>query len=121
MGMTTSTPTAYPTTATVPAGHPVHISAQTASRDYTAHAVGGTYPVEYTTVNYHPVPDGERPYYALVRLPVVSPQRSQPSVIVGGVAMASETIAESTHDHILVMYAYEVQGKAARGALELHY
>jgi hypothetical protein len=112
---------ALPTSVTVPAGHPVHISAETASRDYTAAAVGGTYPIEYTTVNYHPVRDGERPYYALVRIPVVSPERSQPSVILGGVALSSETIAESTHQHTLVIYEYAVRGKDAYGALVLHY
>lgn len=111
----------YPTSVTVPAGHEIWISAETASRSYTAHAVGGTYPIEYTTVNYHPVREGERPYYALVRLPVVSPERIQSSAEFGGVCYATEQVAESTHEHSLVTYAYEVEGKDELHGLVLLY
>lgn len=117
----THTADALPTTVTVPAGYEIRVTAQTASRDYTAAAVPGTYPIEYTTVNYHPVPEGDRPYYALVRLPIVSPERVESAVEYGGVTLSTRTVAETTHEHTLVVYAYEIRGKATRGALALHY
>src|SRR5919112_127471 len=108
-----------PTTVTVPANYAVRIFAQTASRDYTAPAVPGTYAIEYTTVNYHPVPAGERPYYARVRVAVVSPERVESAAEFGGVCYATRTVEAETHEHVINMYAYEVRGKDARGALAL--
>lgn len=116
-----TTTAALPTTATVPAGHEIRIYAATASRDYTATAVGGTYPIEYTTSNYRPVPEGERPYYALVRLPIVSPERTESTVEYGGISLANRKVEAETHPHVVVMYAYEVRGKDMRGAFVLNY
>ena len=110
-----------PTAATVPAGHEIRVYASTASRDYTAKAVGGTYPIEYTGIDYSPVREGERPYYARVRVQIVSPERIESAAEFGGVCYATRTVEEETHEHVINMYAYEVRGKDARGALTLHY
>lgn len=106
--------TQYPTTVTIADGMEVRVSAQTASRDYTARAVGGTYPIEYTTVSGYRVPEGDRPYYARVRIEIVSPERSESTVEFGGRPLAFHTVPESRDSHTLSWYAYEVEnGKLA--------
>ena len=106
------------TTAHIPADYPVHVSAETASRDYTATAVPGDYPVQYTDVQYRPVRDGERPYYVTIRVLIDTPTRRESTVEFGGVALASREVQGERIGHTIVRYAYEVkEGKL--GAIRL--
>jgi hypothetical protein len=111
--MTTAdnTPTGYTPTVTYVEGDTVRICEQTASRDYTAKIVPGTYPVRYTTVNYHPFREGvgeSRPYYACIDVEIDTPDRSQSSVEFGGVALAFEDIKGIRKAHTIVRYAYQM-------------
>jgi hypothetical protein len=111
-----------PAAVIVPEGYVVHISEQTASRSYDAVVVPGEYEIEYVDVNYHPVPNASHrePYYALIRMQVISPRRSQPGAIFGGVTYSMETVEESRHERAVTIYAYELEGKTfVRGGLEL--
>lgn len=102
---------AYVTEVTYAEGAEVRICEQTASRDYTAKIVPGTYPVRYTTVNYHPFREGtgeRRPYYACIDVEIDTPDRTQSSVEFGGVALAHESIKGARKAHTIVRYAYQM-------------
>jgi hypothetical protein len=109
-----TTPAALPTyitEVTYTEGAEVRIYEQTASRDYDAKIVPGTYPVRYTTVNYAPfvAGRGERlPYFACIDVEIDTPTRSQSSVEFGGVALASEVVKGVRKAHTIVKYAYEM-------------
>lgn len=108
----TTAPAPRYSTVTVPADAKVRISAQTASRDFTAAVVPGTYAVEYTDVNYRPVADAERAYYVIARVEIDTPTRTQSSAEFGGVALAWEDIAGERQPHTMVWYSYEVKDAA---------
>jgi hypothetical protein len=104
---------AYATEVTYAEGAEIRICEQTASRDYTAKIVPGTYPVRYTTVSYHPFREGAdqyapRPEYACIDVEIDTPTRSQSSVEFGGVALAFEHIAGTRKAHTIVRYAYQM-------------
>lgn len=106
-----ATPAGYQAEATFTEGDEIRICEQTASRDYTAKIVPGTYPVRYTTVGYHPFREGvgeRRPYYACIDVEIDTPTRTQSSVEFGGVALASETIQGARKPYTIVRYAYQM-------------
>lgn len=89
----------------------IRIYEQTASRDYTAMIVPGTYPVQYTDVNYFPFVEGQgesRPYYARIEVLIDTPDRTQSSVEFGGVALAWENVKGERRTHTITMYAYQM-------------
>jgi hypothetical protein len=116
--MSNTTTTQYPTTVTIAEGYEVRVMAQTASRDYTAKVVAGTYPIEYTTIRGYAVPEGDRPYYARVRVQIESPERRESSVEFGGVTLATQVVPASVDNHTIQWYGYQVEdGKFAVAAL----
>ena len=109
--MSDTAPARY-TTAHVPADYTVRISAATASRDYTATVVPGDYPIEYTDVSYHPVRDGERPYYVTIHVQIDTPTRTESAVEFGGVALDMRDVAGERLNHISIRRAYEWRHRA---------
>ena len=101
--------TTYADTVTYQDGATIRIYEATASRDYDAKIVPGTYPVRYATVNYHPFREGEgeaRPYWARIDVEIITPDRVQSSVEWGGVALATEKIKGERRAHTITRYAY---------------
>lgn len=103
--------TEYPTTVTIAEGYTVRVSAQTASRDYTAKVIPGTYPISYTTIQGYPVPAGEKPYYARIAVQIESPERRETTVEFAGNKLAWDTIPASTGPYTIIRYGYEVKGR----------
>lgn len=95
-----------PTTVTFPAGYKIRVYEQTASRDYTATIVPGTYPLEYTNIHYRPTDD--QPYYVIARVQIDTPTRNESTVEFGGVALASREVQGARIAHTKVWYNYEV-------------
>lgn len=97
-----------PTTVTVAEGTTIRIYEQTASRDYTANVVPGTYPLSYTDSRYNTIHDDARPYYVLAKLLIDTPDRRESSAEFGGVALAHRDVQGERTTHIKTWYNYEV-------------
>lgn len=88
-------------------GRTVRVCAETASRDFTAAVVPGTYALVYTDSNYRPVRDGQEPYYVYADVLIDTPDRVESSVEFGGVRVASQKVAGKRIAHTLSWYAYQ--------------
>lgn len=97
--------TTLPTSVTIAAGYKVMVTAQTASRDYGAQVVPGTYPIRWTSLQGYEVPP-EDAYYASIRVKINSPERTESTAEFAGVAIASRKVDASIDDHTLQLYAY---------------
>jgi hypothetical protein len=68
----------------------------------------GTYPLEFVTIDYRPVREGQRPYYAQARVSATLVERYR----VNRLLTASSAHHEDTHEdtHVIVtLYAYQVE------------
>ena len=72
--------------------------------------VGGTYPVEYVTIDHRPVnvAEGGRPYYAIVRVPAVMIESYYVSRLFNASSAHHETGLEKESVRIFEVYAYNV-------------
>lgn len=105
--------TRYAYSVTIGEGYTTRISAQTASRDYTADVVPGEYPIRFTDINYRDVAP-EDSYYALVPVVIVSPERRESTVEVAGVAYGWCVQPETVEDYTMIWYSYEVKRDSRR-------
>jgi len=104
-----------PVSVTVPAGKTAIKYEQTAARDHMVDLVPGTYPI-----NWRFSPEGY-PTGGWASIPAIAHAHISPTVLFGGVALASEQRGGEHETYNLHFYAHEVEGRFERNGFELGY
>jgi hypothetical protein len=99
-------------------GRTTRISAETASRDFTAKVVPGEYALEYLNSHHAPLRDGQFPYYVRARVQIECPERVQSTAELGGVCLSAKVVPATTEEHTMRWYAHEVDNEGRDERLE---